>query len=1026
ILDKANKLVSAAGIDPKEADDIRKKIIDPLTGVLEVDRILGSAACKKQDKTKAISEEFQSAVLSQYTVCSGNQLKTSSTIEKLGNHVDEIIHSPKIKDLVEEERTEELKPILRVFADQVYQKSKEDLITLYYQVYQKYTGDIPKEGTEAIKAVSHYEAKSNSKLEKELESLAQHNPTEIKRMIARAKLFYDTRKGLKRIAKYNHQLEEAGRDIAISERLRDGVFRRERNSELYEDEPVHLYRGRQSPYSYDDASALRGVTHSDSIAIQSVMEALNGRPDSPLYFNVKLEETPVFENLMRVCMEKRYGARYADWGDSKNPFVQFKAKECDSLIQDFFGNSQNYTFFSKEMTDQFLKALDIEMRRHGFNLRREGEAVKIVTDPHVLPDSVKNAYQRVRIRIGSHVLTPEEFAQTRYAQRAVQKEELIQKMTDENPLTWGWEIRNLYTYGLKQGFDEKSLPDEKLNYLLDKYYRSVKATIKKLDELHSGDPRDFIKKAIQNYPSVIGQVLAEHPEMASLVCELSSELYDEEKLERIRDTAFTAVGIAIAGGLALMSGGLSLAGFGTAAAIAGGAGTAAGAGFFIRSAMRTAEKFDDARIAELFLISANEGDPEEVRALIADAQMQLMFSVLEGGLTALDVGLFFKALRQLPAQDAKKVLEEIKMNGHPDHEVRRISSRPDVVEIAPVDQIERIEHTRFYRQNSHLFVDERKPRSLDEITADLWDEVERGNEIARGRQLTDTPISVYPELGILDRSIRDLPVDGFRTTPPPIRREFGVGIPSDLPISPHSPFKSYSPSHKTPLVPRSSGERNPQPKSLSGTNGRQEVDSQIPVRIVAPNGEIEGEGTLVLTNDMDVWHHRSTAMPPNGEHLAWYEGRVRTDVMMDSQRGDVLPDERFRFKNGRWEGPDGKIIKPVSEKDRHYLNPETIMHQNTPDPFDSFNYPLTDGKETSRLKRIYPPGSPTNIRNKGKFVGELADGTDVIWDETRGRWFKMGENGEPMGEALDFGIYQNTPDGFKPFASWDDIKPPSR
>lgn len=1027
ILDKANRLVSTAGLDPKDADDIRKEIIDPLTGVLEVDRILGSAGCKKQDKTKAISEEFQSTVLSQYAVCSGNQLKTTATIEKLGDHVDEIVHSPKIKDLFEEERTEELKPILRVFADQVYQKSKENLITLYYQVYQKYTGDIPKEGTEAIKALSTYQAKSDSKLEKELESLAQHHPTEIKRMIARAKLFYDTRKGLKRIAEYNHELEESGRDIAISERLREGVFRG-RDTELYENEPVHLSRGGRTPYSYDDGRFVRGVTHSDSIAIQSVMEALNGRPDSPLYFNVELEETPVIENLMQVCMERRYGVRYADWGDSKNPFLSFKTKECQTLIDNFFKKSQNYRLFSKEMTDQFLKALDMEMQRHGFNLRRGGEAVKIVSDPHILSDSVKNAYQRARIRIGSYVLTPEEFAQTRYARTTAEKEETIQKMTDENPLTWQWEIRNLYSHGLKRGFDEKSLPDEKLNQLLNKYYHSVKTTIKKLDELYSGDPADFIKKAIQNYPSVVGQVLAEHPEMASLVCELSSELYNEEKLERIRDTVFTAVGMSIAGGLALMSGGLSLAGFGTAAAIAGGVGTVAGAGFFARNAMRTAEKWDDARTAELFLISANQGDPEEVRALIADAQMELMFSVLEGGLTALDAGLFFKALKALPAQDAKKVLEQTARGSH------------------NADGIRRLKETRFYQQNPHLFheIDSKKTtadslvvpggdekfisvekiaadlergRSLDEITADLWEELERG------RQLTDTPVSIYPALGILDRPIRDLPVDGFRATPLPLRPELGVGIP-EPPISSHLPPKPYSPPRKTPVVYKT--EENT-PRIISGADGREEVDSQIRVQIVRPDGETKGTGTLVLTNNIDTWENKPRRLPRTGEHLEWYEGRIRADLTMDVETGEVLspPDRRFRFRNGRWEGADGEILEPV-KGDRHRLNPETIMHQGTPDPFDSFGYPLTDGTETSRLRHVYPPGSPTNIFDRNKFVGELENGTTVVWDEANGRWFKMGENGEAVGKALDFGIYRDTPDEFSPLSSWDDIKPLSR
>ena len=135
------------------------------------------------------------------------------------------------------------------------------------------------------------------------------------------------------------------------------------------------------------------------------------------------------------------------------------------------------------MTDQFLKALDLEMRRHGFASRGEREReegpIKIITDPNILSDSVKNAYQRMRIRVGSYVLPPEEFAETLYAQTAVQKAQTIQKMTDENPLTWHWEIRNLYSHGLKQGFDEKSLTDEKLNQLLNKYYRSVKKTLKK-------------------------------------------------------------------------------------------------------------------------------------------------------------------------------------------------------------------------------------------------------------------------------------------------------------------------------------------------------------------------------------------------------------------------------------------------------------------------------------------------------------------------------------------------------------------
>lgn len=171
-----------------------------------------------------------------------------------------------------------------------------------------------------------------------------------------------------------------------------------------------------------------------------------------------------------------------------------------------------------------------------------------------------------------------------------------------------------------------------------------------------GEVKEVVKSAIFNNSAVAAQVVAEHPEYATMVCQLYGQKVEDgiakDAARKEMDDQFAAAGAGLAiGGILLMASGVATpAGVGL---LIGAMGIGVSAPAAVRNMVIYNDLNNRAQMAEIYLRATGSGmSQEQISKLTDEANSRWNESIFQGALTVADAGFLTLGLRSISgAQD---------------------------------------------------------------------------------------------------------------------------------------------------------------------------------------------------------------------------------------------------------------------------------------------------------------------------------------------------------------------------------------
>ncbi len=669
-----------------DADMIDQKIITPVRAANSVLNTLNE--CDLNSVREQISETLVSGI--QAESCKLEDIKLSHGLTELIANLDAVTgYIP--------QREEE--QLIADFYRDVLNQTRENTISMYYNVASKFSTQMPSDPVKAINRIYQIggmqapdSVLADQNLKNTLQNLAEAQPIiEAERIENRINLFEGFRNNLLEIRddlgdsyqtrvqhdrqlslnngdwiNYDPRTQIRGNEIDFRDRFLDG-----RGNSLFNLNNSGMFNPYRNSYGFDNSTltlspALSIVT--PAISNRSRQLVLPGERESyeqlrdyrisnrPLSAR---ENAPAGLAIPRV-LEERYGVQIRERDNSVGNFIQNGISPQDALAQEL---ESIYPGQGTMLAETYIQRLDSE-----FRVIPEGEerrANPILISPDRIISINRSTLSELSVIDLNGSQTSFERGNSDARHELHLSIERNRGKARNNFLSWqgNGTINSAISHGLS---DENRLTDEALSSTMKDFFKNSLELLAKIEnELADKDPRQGLKDAIAQNPGVIAQVLAKNPKYAGIACKLSKELLEDRKDEASSDTFWAVAGLIVFVGAVLLTGGLALAGVGAAYGllITAGVGIAVGVGEVAHNVGRSNQLKDEARNLELYFQTQGVGDPARIKELRERASEHMTTAIITGALLPLEALAIFRGIKLLKGRKALQALERAARSG---------------------------------------------------------------------------------------------------------------------------------------------------------------------------------------------------------------------------------------------------------------------------------------------------------------------------------------------------------------------------
>ncbi|MBT3586623.1 MAG: hypothetical protein HN509_17065 [Halobacteriovoraceae bacterium] len=649
------------GAGDSDADFIDNKIIAPVSAATQAINTLNE--CDMGETARGLNANFVQGI--QTEGCKVEDIKLSRGLTELVENLEAVSgHISK----GEEDR------LIAEFYRDVLNQTRENTISMYYNVASKFSERMPSSSQTAINRIyglrgmrAPQSILNDENVNSVLKQLAEDQPaTEQERTQNRLDLFSGFKENLVNIYDDRRDLTQSRSQMMIQERFLDGSWSRPvepRNDDLFRrprGSTLSLFNLRNSgifnPYRHSggfDKSQLSLEPGNLTIEIQEMGQRLT------------LPRTPQTGSSIPNLLRSRYGVeiqRNGRRGEVVPSYVYKGVTPRDAVASEL---DLAYPGQGEILADAYIQRLDQEFAVLPEEGNEEEERPRILIPQNQIVDINLSALETLPVIDVEGRESSFSRGNSQASRRLQFSLERNQGEARNNFLSW--QGNNQVDFAVRNGLsDADNLTDKTLSATMRDFFSNSLNLLEKIEnEMAGQDPRQGLKDAMTQNPGVVSQVLVNNPKYAGIACKLSAEILEDQETTQRADNFWAIAGLVVFVGAILLTGGLALAGAGAAYGllISAGVGIAFGVGETVHNVRRGNQLENEAENVELYFQTQGVGDPEQIKELRERASEHFTTAIITGALTPLEAFAFFKGIKSLRGAAALKKLEKAARNG---------------------------------------------------------------------------------------------------------------------------------------------------------------------------------------------------------------------------------------------------------------------------------------------------------------------------------------------------------------------------